>query len=264
MVLIGPWESGSAPVHPAAMAELFGRIGTQLAEHADTPAALHALTELAVELVPGARWVSVTRGLSEKFVTLAASGQVALDADRLQYQLGTGPCVDAVISEATFQSNDLALDERWSQFGPQAARDFGTRSVLSLRLTMDGRPEDINAALNIYGDHVDAFDDSALVLATLLATHAALALARVAGKDTVVQLRGAVESNREIGVAMGVLMTSLRVTREQALDLLRVASQSTNRKVRDIATEVADTGVLPLAPARPGRPPSARTVTPGG
>ena len=252
VIQIPPFDDLSEPVPPAAMAATFADIGRRLAAQADTTAALEALTVLTVEVLPGARWVSVTRGQGDRFVTLAASDQVAIDADRLQYALGTGPCVDAVINEAVFESNDLALDQRWSQFGPQAARDFGTRSVLSMRLTMDG-DENLNAALNIYGDHVDAFDDSGRVLGTLLATHAALALARVASRDTTQQLQDGLTSSREIGVAMGVLMATMKVTRDQAFDLLRVASQSANRKLRDIASDVAETGTLHLPPARPSR-----------
>jgi hypothetical protein len=37
---------------------------------------------------------------------------------------------------------------------------------------------------------------------------------------------------------------------DQAFDVLRVASQHTHRKVRDIATEVADTGASPILPNR--------------
>ena len=37
-----------------------------------------------------------------------------------------------------------------------------------------------------------------------------------------------------------------RITREQAFDLLRVASQDSNRKLADVATDVADTGVLTI------------------
>ena len=43
-------------------------------------------------------------------------------------------------------------------------------------------------------------------------------------------------------------------TRSQAFDLLRVASQHTNRKLAEIATEVGDTGTLDL----PGRTAAAR------
>ena len=65
----------------------------------------------------------------------------------------------------------------------------------------------------------------------------------------------ALESNREIGVAMGILMQRHQVSREVAFDLLRTASQDTNRKLSVVASEVADTGMLaggrrPLAPSR--------------
>lgn len=43
---------------------------------------------------------------------------------------------------------------------------------------------------------------------------------------------------------MGILMTRYRVTRDQAFDLLRITSQRSNRKLRDIAAEVGDTGIL--------------------
>ena len=55
------------------------------------------------------------------------------------------------------------------------------------------------------------------------------------------------KNSRDIGCAMGVLMATHKVTREQAFDLLRMASQHAHRKLADIAAEVADTGTLPDA-----------------
>lgn len=43
---------------------------------------------------------------------------------------------------------------------------------------------------------------------------------------------------------MGVLMTTYKATRDEAFDLLRVASQCGNRKLVDIAVEVNRTRVL--------------------
>jgi AmiR/NasT family two-component response regulator len=54
------------------------------------------------------------------------------------------------------------------------------------------------------------------------------------------------ESNREIGVAMGILMHRHRLDREQAFAVLRVASQDSNRKLADIALEVVETGSLSI------------------
>ncbi|MCW2597788.1 MAG: hypothetical protein JWP39_3676, partial [Jatrophihabitans sp.] len=60
--------------------------------------------------------------------------------------------------------------------------------------------------------------------------------------ERITNLERALASNRDIGVAIGVLMGMHRVTREQAFDLIRVASQGKHRKLADVARDVADTG----------------------
>jgi curved DNA-binding protein CbpA len=54
----------------------------------------------------------------------------------------------------------------------------------------------------------------------------------------VTQLTFARESNRRIGMAMGIVMNQLRVDEVHAFDVLRRFSQNTNRKLRDIAEDV--------------------------
>lgn len=112
------------------------------------------------------------------------------------------------------------------------------------------------AALNCYTDTPHALGVEALWMGTMLATHSSLAVSVALSQDRAENLEKAVRSNREIGTAVGVLMAQHRVTREQAFDLLRLASQDTNRKLAEVATEVADTGALPLSrrPPGPGRP----------
>jgi AmiR/NasT family two-component response regulator len=55
----------------------------------------------------------------------------------------------------------------------------------------------------------------------------------------------ALESNREIGVAVGILMATHLLTAEQAFNRLRDVSQRRHRKLRDIAQHVVSTGELP-------------------
>jgi AmiR/NasT family two-component response regulator len=64
-------------------------------------------------------------------------------------------------------------------------------------------------------------------------------------EDKAANLERALSSNRQIGAAMGILMARLKLTDEQAFDLLRKASQNRHRKLRDIAEEVMMTGELP-------------------
>jgi AmiR/NasT family two-component response regulator len=55
----------------------------------------------------------------------------------------------------------------------------------------------------------------------------------------------ALTSARRIGAAIGILMARHVITDDQAFDLLRICSQHSHRKLRDIAEDVVLTGVLP-------------------
>ena len=52
------------------------------------------------------------------------------------------------------------------------------------------------------------------------------------------QLTHARDSNRRIGMAIGIVMNQRQVDEEDAFDVLRRTSQNTNRKLRDIAEDV--------------------------
>ncbi len=71
-------------------------------------------------------------------------------------------------------------------------------------------------------------------------------------QDKVEGLEEALLSRDVIGQAKGVLMERLHLTPDQAFEELRSASQKLNRKVRDIAAELADTGEWPVSPSTNG------------
>jgi hypothetical protein len=75
-----------------------------------------------------------------------------------------------------------------------------------------------------------------------------------AAHQEIAGLRAAITSNREIGIAVGILMSERKITKEQAFDLLRVASQQSNRKLRDLADDVVFTGTMPDGSGRVARP----------
>ena len=206
-------------------------------------AALDALARMAVDRLPGAICASITKYEHGRFRTVAATHELARRADELQYALGSGPCVDAIVDDALYRPRDLRHDDRWPEYGAKVSRELGLLSMLSYRLghemadTIDG--------LNIYADEVAAFDERAELIGLMLATHGALAVALTANQLQVDNLQKALVTNREIGVAMGILMARHQVTQDQAFGLLRMASQNANRKLHDVALEVADTGALP-------------------
>lgn len=82
-------------------------------------------------------------------------------------------------------------------------------------------------------------------LTDLIARGVRDARAESVDRDTIVGLEVALETNRRIGAAMGVLMALRRVTPNEAFDLLRVASQTSNRKLHEVADDVLHTGTIP-------------------
>ena len=207
---------------------------------------LDQLVTIAVERVPGARWASVSTLRGEHFTTAASTAEQAARADALQYEIGSGPCVDALLENSVYVTGDVSREERWSEWGRRAHVELGIASVLSQRLHHHDTGAGVLAGLNIYSDAGDAFTGAALGVGLILATHGALVFSEMLATSRAVNLSKALESNREIGVAMGILMHQHHFTRQDAFDVLRVASQNSNRKLAQVASEVADTGTLTI------------------
>jgi hypothetical protein len=220
-----------------------------------------AVTTIGTQRVPGAQEAGITRYHRGFLDTIAATGDIVEVTDQIQYRHGSGPCLAAIDTDGVFRSGDVAGDSRWPEFGREAAETTGIRSMLSFRLYVEDA-DDIVTSLNFYSTELDAFDEWAETVGLLLATHGALAAANAWAREKSENWQRAVESNREIGVAIGILMHSHKITKEDAMALLRVASQRSNRKLADLAAEVSETGqlVLPRKPtedstrAKPARP----------
>ncbi|TQN46234.1 ANTAR domain-containing protein [Humibacillus xanthopallidus] len=232
------------------VAERFRDIGDHLRKmtHRDP---LEAVARMAVELIDRAEWASITRLADGEFTTVALTDDMACEADAIQYSVGSGPCLDAIIDDAVYRPSDLSHCEKWPEFGRRVSRELGVESMLSYRLLKETDDESIHG-LNIYSRGRAAFDDDDVLVGLMIATHGALAAQSVVDARKIDNLQQALVSNREIGTAMGVLMTRHHVTRDQAFDLLRMASQNSNRKLRDVALDVAETGELPLPAVRRG------------
>lgn len=62
--------------------------------------------------------------------------------------------------------------------------------------------------------------------------------------EQVSHLKAALQSNRRIGIAMGIVMSQFRITDQDAFAALRQASQNSNRKLREVAEDVIYAGHL--------------------
>lgn len=231
------------------LADMFAEIARQL-QAEDTPEKVQErISRVAVDTVDGCDHAAISlvhrRGAID---TVAATDDVPPRVDAIQYEVGQGPCLDAIAEHEVFVVDDLGADERWPSFSHRAAAETGVRSMLSFRLFIQ---DDTLGALNLYSRAVEAFDEHARAVGTVLAAHAAIAMGAAREHHRAEQLDQALASSRGIGTAIGVLMATGRMTQEQAFGLLRRASQHLNRKLREVAAEVVETGEVPERPAPP-------------
>jgi hypothetical protein len=229
----------------ATLADQFGQLAVSLADGADQPFTQQRLVEFAVRGIPGAEHASMTVVDGNRPPrTTAQSDELPYQWDQLQYEHGEGPCLEAAASNGFELAADLRTENRWPLFARAIVDQTPARSMLSFRLFLT---EQHRAALNLYATRPGAFTDQSTATGSMFAAYASMALLAAARHDTANHLTRALETNREIGVAMGILMAGGKLTGPQAFDQLRIASQKFNRKLHDIATDIAKTGVLPRA-----------------
>lgn len=228
------------------LAEEFAALARKLAQQPDLPSTLAAIAKQAVETIDGAEYAAITVGRGDgRYRTEGATGDLPVAVDQIQYDTEEGPCVDSLRAGGRiYRSDDVAADRRWPIFGRLAAERTEVASMMSHRLYLEDG--DCLGALNIYSRKIAAFTDHSLSTLDMLATHAAIALAKADAEDQSKNLQIALASNRTVGVAVGILMATYKVSQDQGFDLLRLASQHSHRKLHDIARDVADTGTLDI------------------
>jgi GAF domain-containing protein len=221
------------------VAASFARVSRELLTSPDGELTFGRIAARAVEVIPPCDAASITlrrkRGSTE---TVAATGDLAMACDKLQYELEEGPCVDAVFDGEAYYIDDVATDERWPRWGPAAA-EHGVGSVLSVRMAND---DEVLGAINLYSTTKSGYDSNAVDLALVFASHAATAISNARLVDG---LQTALQSRHLIGVAQGILMAQYDMGLETAFEVLRRYSSHANVKLRDIALRVVETRSLP-------------------
>ena len=227
----------------------FAELGRIRLGQGDLRYVLARIAELAKAAIPGAAEVSVTLVTDEAAGTPAFTGQLALDMDESQYDDEAGPCLDAAREQRVVSVPDIRAENRWPGFSEAAART-GVGSSLSVGIPVI---EQLNGALNLYSREAAAFDDEAVELAGAFANYAAVALANAHLYETTsalaTQLSLAMESRSVIEQAKGVLIAQQGVTADEAFAILSRASQTSNRKLRDLARAIVEGSRRPSEPA---------------
>jgi GAF domain-containing protein len=211
-----------------------------LQHQSDPQATLDSAVALAVSNVEGCDAAAISFVRKGKHIdTPAATGQLAIDADRLQYETGEGPCLTSIWEQETVYSPSLAYDARWPTWGPLVVEETGARSVLSFQLFTD---QDTLGALNLYSRSKDGFDQADRDDGLALAAHIAVA---VAGAVQIANLNIALASRTAIATAVGMLMERFELDDDRAFAVLTRVSASHESKVRDVAAAFIATRTLP-------------------
>ena len=159
---------------------------------------------------------------------------------------GPSDVPDVVITDVMLPGQDgLALIQ---QLRRQPATQRTPMIVLTARLGADATAEGLAAGAD---DYITKPFSARELLARVRANHELhqqreKAIVTAQGREQ--QIRGALDTNRVIGTAVGIVMASYQLTAQQGFQLLVTASQNTNSKLRDIAARVVDTGALPFRP----------------
>lgn len=243
------------PHHPdeLRLSELVGSLQTLLLSTNDLDSFLHGVAAVAATVVEPPASCGITIQRDTQPVTVTTSDARADQVDQAQYETGTGPCLEALATGERVEVFDQRHDDRWPAYAERSVA-LGVRCSLSIPLADDG--DRILGALNVYGyDRPREFgaDERQRVeaFAAQASTAIRLAMQRSDQQDVVQQMAKALESRSVIDQALGVLMAQEQCTTDEAFDLLRKHSQNTNRKLREVASDVITrmTGHPPITPA---------------
>jgi len=213
------------------------RLQDLVLESPDMAELLHELVSLsAAALSVHTRLLcGVTMVRKKKPATVATSHPRVRAMDELQYSYGDGPCLTALRNLETIYIPSLHEESRWPHYC-QTAWSEGIQSILSVPLPLEG---EASAALNLYAPQTHAFSELSVRRAEEHAAQASKAL-RLAVRISQLRedrenLTAALESRTVIDLATGVIMAQNQCNQDTAITVLRSASNTRNRKLRDVA-----------------------------
>ena len=206
----------------------------------DLEATLIEICRLATQAVPGTAGASVTTFPQGRPGALA-SDEWAKSLDELQFAEHEGPCLDAYRTGNAFRIRNMADEPRWPSYVPRAVAQ-GALSMVSIPMAAEGSNI---GALNLYAREPETFDGEKASLAEIVAAHAGLAIqvsaALFGHRDLAEQLSEAMQSRAVIEQAKGIIMATNRCDADEGFQTLVQLSQTSNRKLRDVAQEIVAT-----------------------
>jgi hypothetical protein len=222
----------------AALVQLLNSSRTKMPSPAKN---LKKIAVSAATHIPGVDHAGITvvphRGVIR---SLASSDGHVLVIDNIQQRCLQGPCFELPRDHRICRVDDAETGSRWPLFTQELLSRTPVRSLLSIQLF--GHTEG-GAALNLYADRANAFDDEAEEASVTFAAQAALAMEP--GPEAA--LRGALIDRDVVGQATGVLMERFNIDAPAALALLVQLSEKYQEMLPLVARRL-------LGPRTNGRP----------
>ena len=201
----------------------------------DSDRLLLEVTETATKLLPKVTHGGVTLVVNRRRRTVesvASTGATPRTIDRLQEQLGEGPCLESIWNLYTVRVDDYATETRWPAFVAAVLAQTSVRSSLSIQLFTN---ENELGTLNLYSEEANVFTHDVEETALSLAAHAAIGLANARRGD---ELQSALASRDIIGQAKGILMERFNVPAGAAFTMLTKLSQQVNIPLYEVARKL--------------------------
>ncbi|MBM7173057.1 ANTAR domain-containing protein [Streptomyces sp. G44] len=201
---------------------------------------LSELSEQAVRCTPGCcgAGTTVTDGGDEHPTTVTHPDLAGLVA--VQLRTGEGPIPAAEERGTPVGSQDLLRDERWPAYRALAL-DSGVRSSVTLPFQRAG----LTVTLTLFGFRPGSFGDARHGPAQALGDLATASFVRDrhyrAALTELDQMGTALRTRPVVDQACGIVMHVLGCEADAAFSVLRRISQTTNRKLADVAAALVET-----------------------
>ncbi|NUP58078.1 MAG: GAF and ANTAR domain-containing protein [Pseudarthrobacter sp.] len=223
------------------LAKLTGQVAGGFLTEENAARAVQSLAYVLRDSIPhsagaGASIIN-SRGRRE---SAGATDTVVLRADKLQYELGQGPCLTAWAEQRAVIIQDTRQETRWPEW-TAAIANLPIRSVLSAPLTTEGRRI---GALKVYSPMPLVFDDHSVFLIERLGAPAAVLLGNARDREATQRLSSqlveALANRDTISRAEGILIERLHLDSREALGTMLKTSRQEGKPLHQVAQAIVD------------------------
>ena len=169
---------------------------------------------------------------------LAASDPRAVPLEELQATHGEGPCVDAFDDKQPVSADDLAREDRWPAFSPDAAR----RHLLAVLASPIPYNQMAIGVVTVFSSDVHPWSPEGELALVAFTDLAALTIANTMQSEQrgelATQLQRALDARVVIEQAKGVLVGRHGLTTRQAFERLRRQARDQRRPLTEVARSV--------------------------